>query len=84
MGLSNVRGSLAMARTSVPDSATGSFYVNLVDNDNLDYQDASNPGYAVFGEVTEGMDIIDEIAALPVDSSDVPLESVVVTSCSRY
>ncbi len=58
-GLTNVRGSIAMARTSDPNSAQNQFYINLVDNDFLD-----NPGspYAVFGKVTEGMDVVDKIA----------------------
>ncbi len=63
-GLSNVRGTLAMARTSVPDSATSEFYVNLADNPSLDYQSAANPGYAVFGKVVQGLDVVDAIAAV--------------------
>jgi cyclophilin family peptidyl-prolyl cis-trans isomerase len=57
-GLSNVRGSLAMARTSDPNSATSQFYVNLVDDLSLDYVSASNPGYTVFGKVVTGLDVI--------------------------
>ena len=67
-GLSNVRGSVAMARTSAPDSATSEFFVNLVDNAFLDYQNAANPGYAVFGKVVQGMDVVDAIAAVPTNS----------------
>ena len=52
-GLSNVRGSLAMARTYLPNSATSEFYINLVDNLSLDYKNAANPGYAVFGKVIQ-------------------------------
>ena len=63
-GLFNARGTLAMARTSVPNSATSEFYVNLVDNKSLDYQSAASPGYAVFGKVVNGLDVIDKIAAL--------------------
>jgi len=54
-----------MARTSEPNSATSEFYVNLSDNASLDYLSASLPGYAVFGKVLSGMDVIDSIAALP-------------------
>lgn len=63
-GLSNLRGTLAMARTNVPDSATSEFYVNLVDNLSLDYQSATSPGYAVFGKVVQGLDVVDAIAAI--------------------
>lgn len=65
-GLSNVRGTLAMARTNVPDSATSQFYINVVDNLSLDYKSATEPGYAVFGTVITGMDVADQIAAVPV------------------
>jgi cyclophilin family peptidyl-prolyl cis-trans isomerase len=82
-GLSNVRGTVAMARTGEPDSATSQFYVNLVDNTFLDYENARNPGYAVFGTVVEGMDVVDAIAAVEVDGSDEPLTPVVVTACAR-
>ena len=79
-GLSNTRGTLAMARTNVPNSATSEFYVNLVDNRSLDYQSAANPGYAVFGKVVNGLDVIDKIAALPTASAngfaDVPITDV--------
>ncbi len=61
-GLSNGRGTLAMARTMVVDSATSQFFINLVDNDFLNYKDDANYGYAVFGRVVEGMDVVDEIA----------------------
>ena len=67
-GLFNTRGTLAMARTNVPNSATSEFYVNLVDNRSLDYQSPANPGYAVFGKVVNGLDVIDKIAALPTTS----------------
>ena len=53
-----------MARTSNPDSATSEFYINLVDNPNLDYRSATSPGYAVFGKVITGLDVVDRIAAL--------------------
>ena len=63
-GLKNRRGTIAMARTMVVDSATSQFFINLVDNDFLDFQ-APTPqgfGYAVFGEVTDGMEVVDRIA----------------------
>ena len=64
-GLSNTRSTVAMARTADPSSATSQFFVNVVDNVALDYQNADNPGYAVFGKVVSGMDVLDAIAAVP-------------------
>ena len=65
-GLSNVRGSIAMARTGIPDSATSQFFINLVDNAGLDQANARDgAGYAVFGKVVEGMDVVDKIKAVP-------------------
>jgi len=82
-GLSNVRGSLAMARTYVPNSATSEFYINLVDNLSLDYKNTANPGYAVFGKVIQGMDVADAIAAEPTGMvggfSDVPLSEIALS-----
>jgi len=66
-GLRNMRGSISMARTSAPDSATSQFFINVVDNPSLDPKSAANPqgfspdGYAVFGKVVEGMDVVDKI-----------------------
>lgn len=82
-GLKNVRGTLAMARTNDPDSATAQFYVNLVDNRMLD-AGPGNPGYTVFGKVVEGMAAVDRIAAHPTTSSpvlgpDVPREAVTLS-----
>jgi len=81
-GLSNIRGSLAMARTSAPNSATSEFYINLVDNSNLDYQNANNPGYAVFGKVVQGMDVVDAIGAVATGAvngvGDVPTTDVTI------
>lgn len=65
-GLLNIRGSLAMARTSDPNSGTSQFYINTVDNPALDYKSEAEPGYAVFGQVTTGLDVVDQIAAVPV------------------
>jgi cyclophilin family peptidyl-prolyl cis-trans isomerase len=79
-GLSNLRGSLAMARTALPNSATSEFYINLIDNLSLDYKNAASPGYAVFGKVLQGMDVVDAIAAEPTGLvggiSDVPLADI--------
>ncbi len=78
-GVSNTRGTLAMARTMVVDSATSQFFINLRDNDFLDHG-TRDFGYAVFGKVTDGMDVVDAIAAVPTGNSgghqDVPVEAV--------
>ena len=80
-GLKNVRGTIAMARTSVPVSATSQFYINLVDNTSLDNTGTSQTvGYAVFGKVTVGLDVVDAIAAVAKDSSDVPVSDITITS----
>ena len=87
--LSNRRGTIAMARTNIVDSATSQFFINLVDNDFLDFK-APTPqhfGYCVFGEVVEGMDVVDAIAAVPTGSRgmhrDVPTENVVILDVIR-
>lgn len=82
-GLKNARGTLSMARTSDPDSATSQFYVNLVDNRMLDAR-PGNDGYTVFGKVVEGMNVVDRIAAHatvtnPAFGPDVPRETVTLT-----
>jgi cyclophilin family peptidyl-prolyl cis-trans isomerase len=86
-GLKNLRGTLSMARTNVVDSATSQFFVNLVDNAFLDHQGERNFGYAVFGRVTDGMDVVDKIAAVRTGNSrghqDVPVDDVVVTTARR-
>jgi cyclophilin family peptidyl-prolyl cis-trans isomerase len=86
-GLSNLRGTLAMARTNDPNSATSEFFVNLVDNVFLDYRDSANPGYAVFGKVVQGMGVVDAIASQPTGTvngvSDVPLSEVTITLASQ-
>jgi cyclophilin family peptidyl-prolyl cis-trans isomerase len=86
-GLKNLRGTLSMARTSDINSATSQFFVNLVDNAFLDHQGPRNYGYAVFGKVVEGMDVIDAIAAVETGRKrghdDVPLEPVVVNAARR-
>jgi cyclophilin family peptidyl-prolyl cis-trans isomerase len=79
-GLSNKRGTLAMARTNLFNSATSEFYINLANNTALDYVNAGSPGYAVFGTVTQGLDVVDTIAAEPTGIlngfSDVPRNEI--------
>lgn len=95
-GLSNLRGTIAMARTSAPDSATAQFFINLQDNQRLDYSARidetgamgrkgdiiESPGYAVFGQVVEGMDVVDRIARVPTaprgPHEAVPLSPVII------
>lgn len=81
-GLKNDRGTLAMARTSVVDSATSQFFINVVNNDFLNHG-GRDFGYAVFGKVTVGMDVVDKIAAVKTGMSDVPVKPVVITSIKR-
>jgi len=83
-GLKNKRGSVAMARTNDPHSATAQFFINVVDNDFLDFKAPSGSGwgYCVFGQVVEGMDVVDKIRAVRTGNKgfhqDVPLEDVVI------
>lgn len=83
-GLKNVRGSIAMARTNDPHSATAQFFINTVDNDFLDFKAPSGQGwgYCVFGKVVDGMDVVNAIRALPTGNKgfhqDVPKESVLI------
>jgi len=80
-GLSNIRGSIAMARTDEPDSATSQFYINQVDNLFLDRENAQDGwGYAVFGRVVDGLEVVDSIAEVPTDANHFPLNQVAVTS----
>jgi len=85
-GLKNGRGTLSMARTNDINSATSQFFVNLKDNDFLDHQ-RGNFGYAVFARVTQGMDVVDRIAAVETGRrrgfDDVPLEAVVMKNVRR-
>ncbi len=82
-GLKNTRGTVAMARTNDPDSATSQFFINLVDNKYLDYKAVSS-GYAVFGKVVEGMETVDKIGAVKTGVTagmkDVPTQPVVIES----
>jgi len=81
-GLSNKRGTLAMARTMEPHSASSQFFINVKDNNFLDYPGQDGWGYCVFGEVTEGMDVVDSIEQVTTGNSgghgDVPVEPVIV------
>ena len=84
-GLKNTRGTVAMARTSDPHSATAQFFVNVVDNAFLDHQAPQGPGwgYCVFGRVIEGMDVVDKIRAVETDDGDVPKKDVFLKSARR-
>ena len=83
-------GTLAMARTNVVDSATAQFFINLVDNDFLNYSAPvpSGWGYCVFGKVVEGMDVVDKIAKVKTKSvgfhENVPTDMVLITGASRF
>ena len=89
-GLKNKRGTVAMARTAIPDSATSQFYINVVDNAGLDVA-RGGAAYAVFGKVVSGMDVVDKIKAVKTNKDpsskqymlDQPLETVTITSASR-
>ena len=86
-GLRNERGSVAMARTSDPHSATSQFFINVADNPGLDYPGQDGHGYAVFGKVTQGMDVVDRIRGLPTgirnQHSDVPVDAVLIESATK-
>lgn len=86
-GLSNLRGTIAMARTNIVDSAAAQFFINVVDNKFLDHVPNGGDaryGYAVFGKVVEGMDVVDKIKAVPTGTkgqfADVPIEPVIIES----
>lgn len=85
-GLSNVAGSIAMARTPDPDSASAQFFINVKDNNFLDFRSATPDGwgYCVFGQVTGGMDVVDKIKKVETSNSgyhqDVPVEDVIIES----
>jgi len=86
-GLKNERGTVAMARTSVPDSATSQFFINVVDNSSkLDYPKPDGNGYAVFGKVVAGMDVVDRIRAVETGSvgghQNVPVKPVLIRSAT--
>lgn len=85
-GLKNLRGTIAMARSSNPDSATSQFFINTVENANLDYPKPDGYGYTVFGRVVKGMDVVDDVEASPTrtretlygDMENWPVEDVVI------
>jgi peptidyl-prolyl cis-trans isomerase A (cyclophilin A) len=83
-GLSNMRGTIAMARTNDPNSATCQFFINHSDNEFLNYIDEKKPGYAVFGKVTKGMEVVDAIASVKTTTrkgkDNVPVEPVIIIS----
>jgi len=90
-GVKNARGTIAMARTTDPDSARAQFFINTVDNDSLDYR-PDQPGYAVFGRVIDGMTVVDDIAAVETGTQstpqgqpfqDVPVEDVTIDKVER-
>lgn len=86
-GLKNVRGSIAMARTSAPHSASAQFFINHGNNDNLDYPSFDGYGYAVFGMTVEGLDVVDKIAATPTGNlppfgRDVPVKPVMIVKAT--
>jgi cyclophilin family peptidyl-prolyl cis-trans isomerase len=82
-GLSNQRGTIAMARTTDPHSATAQFFINVEVNVNLDHTgttDSRTWGYAVFGRVVDGMDVVDDIRFVQTNARDMPLETVLIES----
>lgn len=85
-GLKNDRGAIAMARTSDPNSATAQFFINLVPNDALNFPNPDGHGYAVFGKVIEGIEVVDKIGKVKTgrkfDMADVPLSDVKILSIS--
>jgi len=86
-GISNECGTVSMARTSDPNSATAQFFINVVDNPGLDYPRPDGHGYAVFGKVTEGMEVVGKIRAVPTgikdQHRDVPVDNVTIESAKR-
>ncbi|WP_322065425.1 peptidylprolyl isomerase [Burkholderia ubonensis] len=85
-GLKNTLGTIAMARTSDPNSATAQFFINTVDNGGLDYPNPDGNGYAVFGKVVSGLDVVKKIEAVPTTvrgpMRDVPEQAVLIESAS--
>jgi len=88
-GLKNLRGTIAMARTQVPDSATAQFFINTVDNDFLNHKNKTPQGwgYTVFGKVVEGMDVVDAIAKVKTGNrgghQDVPVDTLMIITAER-
>lgn len=82
-GLGNDRGTLSMARTGDPHSGTAQFFINHRDNSNLDYPGSDGWGYAVFGKLVSGLDVLDKIATVATARGDAPVEPVVIRSIKR-
>ena len=87
-GLKNLRGTIAMARGDAPDSGTNQFYLNIADNPGFDYQSEARPGYAVFGNIISGIEVMDEIGKvdLVLDNTtfpNLPFADVTITSVQR-
>jgi cyclophilin family peptidyl-prolyl cis-trans isomerase len=86
-GLSNIRGTISMARLPEPHTASNQFFINHEDNYGLDYQDPENYGYCVFGKVISGLDVVDAIASVKTktvdDFRDVPREDIIIISITR-
>jgi peptidyl-prolyl cis-trans isomerase B (cyclophilin B) len=88
-GLKNLRGTIAMARTQVPDSATAQFFINSVDNDFLNHQNKTPQGwgYTVFGKVVEGLDVVDAITKVKTGNrgghQDVPVDTLMIITAER-
>jgi cyclophilin family peptidyl-prolyl cis-trans isomerase len=84
-GLKNDRGTIAMARTSDPNSATAQFFINSVDNAFLNFTAKTDKGwgYAVFGRVVKGMEVVDEISKVRTGARDVPVETIAITAAKR-
>lgn len=89
-GLKNLRGTVAMARTAEPHSAAAQFFINTVDNEDLDHTEPTEEGfgYCVFGEVVEGIEVVDKIQKLKTKPqgihTDAPVDMVVITGLSRF
>jgi cyclophilin family peptidyl-prolyl cis-trans isomerase len=81
-GLTNALGTIAMARTGDPHSATAQFFINVTNNTFLNYTDKTERGwgYAVFGKVTKGLDVVQKIAHMPTDGGDVPVQTITIES----
>jgi len=84
-GLKNKRGTIAMARTNEPHSATNQFFINHVDNSSLDHTAKTEEGYGycVFGKVIQGLDVVDAIAGVPTDQDDTPKETIKIITVRR-
>ena len=86
-GLKNTKYTVAMARTSIPDSATSQFFINVADNSFLDYPGQDGAGYCVFGKVVEGMNVVDDIAKVPTapkkGHENVPIRAITIKNINK-